>query len=867
MNRLKVLVCAVIYGAIFSGCGNDAASQAEKVIERTFGTMPDNVRFVLTGSPADSLDSYALSVTDGVLTVEGNTPVSLCKGFHDYILENGYGVASWTGNRLELPAMLPDMERREAVSPFTDRLYYNVCTYGYTSPFWGWKEWEKEIDWMALHGFDMPLAPIAGEAILSRVWKEIGLSQEEIDAYFTGPAHFPWMRMGNMTAVDGGMSQEWHQEQIKLQHKIIDRMLSLGMTPVYQGFAGFVPKAVKEHYPEVDIMTTKWSGHESYMLSPVDSLFGVIGTAFIREWEKEFGEGKYYLIDSFNELDIPFGEKGSQERSDMLKHYGETIYSTLEAANPDAVWVMQGWMFGYQRDVWDPESVKALLSGAPDDRLMIIDLAVDFNNYVWKNGNSWDNLDGFYGKPWIWSTVPNFGGRTALKGPLEFYLNGHLDALRSDAKGRLTGFGTSPEGVENNEVLYELISAAGWSGETVDLVTFLDSYDKARYGCADPAFSEFWNELRQSVYCNFTNNARFLWQQRPAYHRGETMNINEHYFKGIESFMSVAGKYADNELYVTDAVQYAALYIGAKADYVLKAANWAIVAGDMEKAEALKGLLLAMLRDIDRLLESHPILRMQRWLDMAAEMATCQDEAAAFAKEAKRLVSTWSGPNLKDYSARVWSGLVRDYYIPRMECYFTAAIKGEYVDLVPVDNSFHYGTGYGSPEDWCRKGESLLSDAAPFDDPLAAACELVGKYSGINYFDRDASIDGADGIAIPLWNVYAPDAEVGFWCPQDFAGKAQKKLYLTIMADDYADMNGLEFRNMRGDKVKIEKVEFKSGPEWLGTAFPQSGAADGKSPLRIPHKGPGSVAGLEREVTVYVTFEGGPQTWGMISMY
>ena len=34
-----------------------------------------------------------------------------------------------------------------------------------------------------------------------------------------------------------------------------------------------------------------------------------------------------------------------------------------------------------------------------------------------------------------------------------------------------------------------------------------------------------------------------------------------------------------------------------------------------------------------------------------------------FKKEIKRLVSTWSGPSLKDSSARVWSGLVRDYYV------------------------------------------------------------------------------------------------------------------------------------------------------------------------------------------------------------
>lgn len=844
-------VCTAL--SAFIACTPAQVSEAEDVVERTFGSFPSNVDFALL-EKTDSLDRYALSVADGRLTVEGTSAVALCKGFYDYVLSNGYGVASWTGNRLDFPSDLADEPRREVVSPFSDRLYYNVCTYGYTTPFWGWDEWEKEIDWIALHGFSMPLAPIAGEAILSRVWSRLGLSQEEIDEYFTGPAHFPWMRMGNMTAIDGGMSQEWHESQIELQHKINDRMLALGMTPVYQGFAGFVPKAIQEHYPEVEMMTTKWSGHESYMLSPVDSLFSVIGTEFIREWEKEFGKGKYYLIDSFNELDIPFGEKGSQERHDKLHYYSKTIYDALAAANPDAVWVMQGWMFGYQRDIWDPQSVEALLSGAPDDKFLVIDLAVDFNNYVWQNGNSWDNLDGFYGKAWMWSTVPNFGGRTALKGPLDFYLNGHLEALASENRGRLTGFGTSPEGVENNEILYELISAAAWSDSHIDLDTFLETYTKARYGEADPAFMEFWSELRQSVYDNFTNNARFLWQQRPAYHRGETMNINEHYYKGIEAFLSVADKYRDNGLYVTDAVQYAALYIAAKAEYVLKAANWAIVAGDMDKASDLKEQLKTMLLDADRLLESHPILRLMRWIDMADAVATNDFERAAFKKEVKRLVSTWSGPSLKDYSARVWSGLIRDYYVPRMDYYYEKAIAGEYADMVELDNRFHYGTGYGSSDDVCPDGQDVVSPQEPFENPLDAACSLVQKYSTIDYTDR-------------IFNPYYPENEVTFWCPQDFDGRKKKRLYMTVMATDFAQMNGLKISSVRGEDVKISKVEFRSGPQWLGTKDLNIGIKSPAQEVRIPFKGPGTISGLEREVVVYVTIEGGPDTWGMISMY
>lgn len=811
--------------------------EAVRVLERTFGQKPENVSFTLVERTGDT-DAYAYEVSaDGVLSVEGTSAIALTKGFYDYVLRGGYGISSWTADRLDLPAALPASGRVEVTSPFRNHLFYNVCTYGYTSPFWGWEQWEHELDWLALHGFDMPLSPIAGEAILARVWRSLGLSDEEIGEYFTGPAHFPWMRMGNMTKVDGGMSQEWFEEQIALEHQILDRMYALGMNPVFQGFAGFVPKAISEHFPGTALITTKWSGHESYMLDPADPLFSVIGTAFIREWEKEFGPGRYYLIDSFNELDIPFGEQGSQERFDKLAQYSRTIYKSLAAANPEAVWVMQGWMFGYQRDIWDPESVRGLLSGAPDDKMSIIDLAVDYNEFVWRSEKSWDYLHGFYGKDWIWSTVPNFGGRTALKGQLDFYLNGHLEALGAASKGNLSGFGTSPEGVENNEILYELISAAGWSSAKIDLDEFLAAYTKARYGAAPTGLLDFWKELRQSVYANFTNNARFLWQQRPAYHRGETMEINEHYFRGIEAFLSESRGFKGNPAYEADAVQYAALYLAAKADYLLKQANWALVAGDKKAAKKSVKKLYRILSDADALLESHPILRMQRWLDMATEFATSDAEAELFRKEARRLVSTWSGPTLHDYSARVWSGLIRDYYLPRLKNYYDAALEGKYVSLPELDEQYH------------ASGLQPLSKARTFRNPVRAAKRLVRKWSSVRYESGSR---------------YVPEHEAGYWCPQDFAGKDRKRLYLSIMADDFATINGLAFTHTSGEG-KLVKVEFRSGSVNIGAVEVDEDLSQGS--FKVPFPGPGTNEGLQREVAVYLTLTGGPNSYGMVSLY
>lgn len=801
--------------------------EAEQVIRRTFGRLPEELRLVLTAPDASGCDGYAVSVDDGLLRIEGSSCVALCRGFYDYILSHGYGVANWSGNRLELPDRLPDMKRRETRSPFRHHLYMNVCTFGYTTPFWDWKRWEQELDWMALHGFDMPLAPVATEAILARVWRKMGLTQEEIDAYFTGPAHMPWMRMGNMTGLDGAPSQEWHERQIELQHRILERMRALGMKPVFQGFAGFVPDGMRRLYPDLALTRTRWSGFESNLLSPLDTRFVEIGAAFVREWEREFGPGKYYLVDCFNELDVPFGKKGSDERAETLRRYARTVYSSLSEANPDAVWMMQGWMFGYQRTIWDPHSVEALLSGVPDGRLCIIDLAVDFNDYVWRSERSWDYYSGLYGKEWIYSTVPNFGGRSALTGVLDFYANGHLGALASRNRGELVGYGTSPEGVENNEAIYEVISAAGWSSRRIDVLRLLHDYSRARYGKSVRGVDRFWRGMLGSAYGEFTNNARFRWQLRPLSRRMATMGVNEHYFEAIEEFLGAAPELGEAPNYRTDAIQYAAFYLAGKADILLDAAVWAAMHGETEQAARCERRFLALLREADRLLASHPLLRLERWNEQARAAGCSEEERDRFVREQRRLISVWGGPSLSDYSARIWSGPIRDFYIPRWRNFFAALNEGRSFDFRSWDEGWHQ--------------TDTLSRVKPFAEPLTAACKLVEA-------TRDISPE----------MVQRPERAVCCWLPFDFA-QERTRVSFTIGHEEFRRMRGLRFTTLRGSEpVTLEKLRITASRHCWAEQEPALRIEPGSDGVTLRVEKRDVEAPLAKEFTVTLTLHGRP---------
>lgn len=826
----RTVLCCFFLCAFLSACRNTGPLEkaALGVVERTFGSVPRNVEFVAAQS-RDSCDFYALSVSDDVLTVEGSSVVAMCKGFHDYILEHGYGIASWSGNRLEFPPHLEPMDRVVNRSPFEHHLFFNVCTFGYTAPFWDWARWQQEIDWLALHGFDMPLAPVGYEAVARRVFMDQGLDEEQVARYFCGPAHMPWSRMGNLSAIDGGMPQSWYAEQLELGHKIISRMRELGMDPVIQGFAGFVPDAVTELYPGRDFTRTTWHELGATYLSPVDSLCRVLSTAFVREWEKEFGKCDYYLIDSFNEMQLPFAPIGDPARYEGLERYASTIYDSLHEADPDAVWVMQGWMFGRNRDIWEPRSVQALLNAAPRGKLMVVDLAVDYNEFVWKNGNSWDVFDGFYGTDWIWSTTPNFGGRNTMKGVLDFYLNGHLEALGCAGKGSLRGYGCSPEGVEVNEPLFECVSSAGWSATRKDVKDFLMKYSRARYGRDLEGISGFWDGMLGSVYSSFCSNDVLQWQRLPAHHNHNALNINEQFFTAIEAFFEDADKFQGTEIYRNDAVYYGAMYLAMKAEILFHNVVARMGCGTDKRLEAMQDQVVELLLEADRLLESHPLYRLERWQGFARRFTADPLLSAAFEREARHLVTSWGGNGIYDYSSRVWSGLIRDYYVPRMRLFFDTAVALGHVDMHAWSDDFHHRTE--------------ISQCEPYEDPVAAAAALVKRYSALE--------------------VAEPEPYREFWCSQDFPGPDPVMVDGYVYADDIKGLKALRFTAAKGNPV-VEKVEIRNRWDGQRYYYPHVRLQPGNPVdvrVDIPADG---LPGMGAMVYVFVTYSNAEASCGTI---
>lgn len=629
----------------------------------------------------------------GVLYVRGSSGVAICHGFYTFMKTYEFGIITWAGRYIHWPDTIPDTDVFRQESPVKYHYNYNVVTYGYTLPFFDWERWRKEIDWMALHGFDLPLAYAAFEAIGTRVWKRLSLTQEEIDNFYVGPAYLPWQRMGNIINHDGTITDEYHTFQLDLQHKILDAFKKLGMTPICPAFAGFIPRGVLRLYPGIKHFNTSWCGfpekNHATLLSPEEDLFLTIGGMYIEEYEKEFGKQKFYIADTFNEMTIPVSK---DERYTWLATMGQRLYQSITNVNPNAVWVIQGWSFSNQRYDWDQKSTEAFFSLVPNDGMLILDLATDYNKYKFQNEFSWDFYDGFYGKMWVYSIIPNMGGKSVFTGVLEYYRNGHLTALNDPKKGNMVGIGMAPEGFENDEMLFELYTDVFWSSDEKNMQEWLRNYAMNRYGAYPRKIENSWILLRQTAYNQLIDQIHYNWQFPPGTLQGDACVKEE--FEDSCRYWVIASvdtpELEKSELYKTDVIEASCHLAGIKLEKLCRGMIEAFNDKDKAKATLYFSYFTSLINMMDHVLAAHPHFRLSEWLDYAELMAGNNETLKKHYRESGRYLNTVWGPAtypLYDYAARMWNGLLRDYYFHRWEIWYNGKMQDK--DDNTISNEVH----------------------------------------------------------------------------------------------------------------------------------------------------------------------------------
>lgn len=142
--------------------------------------------------------------------------------------------------------------------------------------------------------------------------------------------------------------------------------------------------------------------------------------------------------------------------------------------------------------------------------------------------------------------------------------------------------------------------------------------------------------------------------------------MNDSFGEGVRLFLSCRDKCSDSPLYVADAIEFSAFWIAELADRHWKAALDAMENGNMKEARAEKDKTVELLLAVDGILAAHPERNLNDWVELARAAADTPELKDKYEADAKRLVTIWGGAQ-EDYAARMWAGLIKDYYIPRLE--------------------------------------------------------------------------------------------------------------------------------------------------------------------------------------------------------
>ncbi len=453
------------------------------------------------------------------------------------------------------------------------------------------------------------------------------------------------------------------------------------MTPVAPAFAGFVPQGFFRVQPEAESFTLLWLPSEfktiprstrTFLLHPrQEKLYREIGRRFIEAYKAEYGEVSYYLADTFNELEVPVRE---QHRYEDLEQFGRTVYAGIQAGDPQGTWVMQGWLFVYgAAGFWDDASVAALLRGVPNDRMLILDYSNDLLPSL-RAGympGPWKRTHAFDGKPWINGMAHTFGGNNNVKGNLPLMAAEPAAMLADAARGNLVGWGICPEGIESNEVVYELMTDAGWSQAPIDLAQWIPRYCRARYGGCPPAMQQAWKLLLASAYGAHVWMTKQAWQMEPTLTPAAvSVDAGPVFAEAAQLFLSCYGELGHAALYRNDLIELVAQAAGGWVDGELALAGQSIRSGEQTIARGHARAALDLLGHVDAILNLRPDRRLETWVAEARACAATPEEADLYDANARQLVTTWGWPELSDYAARVWSGLTRDYYAARWSAWF-----------------------------------------------------------------------------------------------------------------------------------------------------------------------------------------------------
>jgi alpha-N-acetylglucosaminidase len=655
------------------------ATPADDLLDR-IGGVGASRRIITAMAPHPSGaqgDYFTIAAEDGKPKITGNSYLSIATGIGWYLKYHAGICISWnqlTTDLVHAALPLPSATQTQRTR-LKYRYYLNYCTHSYSMAFWSWERWQQELDWMALHGINMPLALTGTEV----VWRNVlvnsyGYSKAEANDFVAGAAYQAWFLMNNLEGWGGVNPDEYYDRQEGLQKKIVARMRELGMMPVLAGYSGMAPHSAGNKLGWKISNSPKWcSFTRPEFINPTDPDFDTFAQRYYQELARLYGASPFYSADLFHEGNVPHGVDVAQSHAKVY----EAMKRYSGAKNPQ--WLMQAWG-GNPR--------QAALDVLDTGSLIVLDLFSDGSprwsqSFAQSNGSAHE---------YIFCMLHNFGGRLGLHGRLAKTMDDFYTAQTQHPRS-MQGIGATMEGIETNPMLYEALYELPWREVNPTAKSWLSHYPQLRYGKANSAAAEAWLLLERSVYSCPTDQqgttesvlcarpqldvkAVSTWSTTQLYHNPSDVLQAARLLLSQSNTLSGIG-------YEYDVVDLVRQCLSDHANGLLSRIAAAHASSNVSLRDARIDTFLNLILDQDKLLCTTPSFMLGTWIAAARAMSTTASAQALYERNARLLITTWGDRpqankgGLHDYANREWGGLLRDYYYPRWLRFFDSLRGGK----------------------------------------------------------------------------------------------------------------------------------------------------------------------------------------------